>query len=289
MASVSIYIPAYNAERFIVESVTSAARQGLGDVEIVVIDDGSTDETGAVCRRFGSLVEGVPFRYLANGRNLGGGATRNRCIEVASGDYLFNLDADNVLPDGLVAILLEKAELTLRRTGKHVMVSPELLQYFEDVPARVRRLRLPGTRRTLRHSWRFSHLDYRFVLTRPESPASSGQYLFHRDVARTTGGFFEDCGPFDTWSFGVRAYVAGYRYVAVPGAYYLHRLHGESYWTRNAVSGRNRDYLWRAIRHFPDIYAHETFEALNPDNATYPAEPFEAIRVRCANHHVNST
>ena len=88
---VSTVIPAYNAGRFINETIESALRQTLGDFEIVVIDDGSTDDTTARVRSFGDrrlrLIE-RPHR--------GAPAALNAAIGAARGKYIGFLDHDDL-------------------------------------------------------------------------------------------------------------------------------------------------------------------------------------------------
>src|SRR4051812_41078429 len=100
----SVVIPAYNAAEFLQEAVESALAQNVSDSEIVIVDDGSTDETG---RLAAMLAQRHPeIRHLTHEENRGGGATRNTGVRLSDGEYVFNLDADNVLPEGLLTQLL---------------------------------------------------------------------------------------------------------------------------------------------------------------------------------------
>jgi glycosyltransferase involved in cell wall biosynthesis len=86
----SVVIPAYNAESFIAQTLESALAQDLGDVEIIVIDDGSRDDTARVVRTFGSAVS------LLDGGGRGVSAARNLGIERSTGDYVAFLDHDDL-------------------------------------------------------------------------------------------------------------------------------------------------------------------------------------------------
>jgi hypothetical protein len=163
------------------------------------------------------------------------------------------------------------------------MVSPETLQYFRQAPRRVLGVAIPlGKRVELMHAWRYAALDYEDVMTTAETPASSGNYLYHRSIAEAVSGHFEDCGAYDAWSFGIRCYEAGYRYVLAEGTSYLHRLHDHSYWTRDESSGANRAHLLTALRHFPHIYSPSTFALLDPANPSYPTNAFAALELNPA-------
>ncbi|MGI8668594.1 MAG: glycosyltransferase family 2 protein, partial [Aridibacter sp.] len=87
---VSVIIPAYNAEQFISQTIESVLGQTLKDFEIVVVDDGSTDETAGIAESYGA-----PVRCI---RKTNGGVSRarNTGIEHAVGKYIAFLDADDL-------------------------------------------------------------------------------------------------------------------------------------------------------------------------------------------------
>ena len=92
--AVSILIPCYNAERWIAQAIESALSQSLENCEVIVYDDGSTDSSPAIIRSFGSAIR------HERGSNRGGGAARNRLVEMGRADWLQFLDADDYLmPD----------------------------------------------------------------------------------------------------------------------------------------------------------------------------------------------
>ena len=89
MPEVSVIIPTYNSAHYVTEAVDSVLGQSYRDFEIVVIDDGSTDDTRSVMSRYGS-----PVRYLRQ-PNGGVAEARNRGIEESRGRYVAFLDADD--------------------------------------------------------------------------------------------------------------------------------------------------------------------------------------------------
>lgn len=95
-ASVSVVIPAHNAERYLGEAIGSALGQTVAPLEVVVVDDGSDDRTAEVARGFGDHVR-------CHSQAQGGiGAARNRGVELARGDYIAFLDSDDIwLPSKL--------------------------------------------------------------------------------------------------------------------------------------------------------------------------------------------
>lgn len=92
--SISILIPCYNAEKWIGTAVESALAQTYPHCEVVVVDDGSSDESIEVLKTFGDRIR------WETGPNRGGNATRNRLLELSTGEWLQYLDSDDyLLPD----------------------------------------------------------------------------------------------------------------------------------------------------------------------------------------------
>jgi glycosyltransferase involved in cell wall biosynthesis len=91
MPALSIVIPAYNVARFITAAVESVLAQTMSDLEIIVVDDGSTDETTALVRRISD-----PRVVLVSKPNGGLSSARNAGIRVARGRYLGFLDGDDI-------------------------------------------------------------------------------------------------------------------------------------------------------------------------------------------------
>jgi glycosyltransferase involved in cell wall biosynthesis len=87
---ISVLIGAYNAEQFIAEAIESVLRQTYKAIELIVVDDGSTDRTREVVESFAEL--GVKYHFQANG---GAAAARNHAIRLSQGEYLAFLDADD--------------------------------------------------------------------------------------------------------------------------------------------------------------------------------------------------
>lgn len=95
---VTVLIPLYNGEKYLAQCLNSVLRQTYTDYECLIIDDGSSDDSLALARSFTD----PRFRVVANGRNLGGGATRNRGFDLARGEYVAFFDCDDVcVPDRL--------------------------------------------------------------------------------------------------------------------------------------------------------------------------------------------
>ena len=93
---VSVIIPSFNQARFLTDSLVSVATQSYSPREVIVVDDGSSDDTAAIARRFAEV------RCLSQG-NQGTAAARNQGLRASRGRYVLFLDADDRLLPGALA------------------------------------------------------------------------------------------------------------------------------------------------------------------------------------------
>lgn len=101
---VSILIPAYNAERWLPETIESCLAQTWPNTEVIIVDDGSRDKTYEVAKRFESRMVKVVTQP-----NSGAPVARNKAYELAQGDFLQWLDADDLLHPDKIAIQMRAA------------------------------------------------------------------------------------------------------------------------------------------------------------------------------------
>lgn len=94
---ISIIIPLYNVEFFIVECLESVISQTYKDIEIVLVNDNSTDNTIILVEKFFSNLSNIKYKIIHHDKNLGLSSARNTGLNVASGDYIYFLDGDDIL------------------------------------------------------------------------------------------------------------------------------------------------------------------------------------------------
>lgn len=101
---ISFIIPAYNVERYIIRTLVSVMHQQEDDYEIIIIDDGSTDNTYSVVQEF--INDDNRHRIkLINQTNSGVCSARNRGLAVASGEYVIFLDADDYVAMNFIEVI----------------------------------------------------------------------------------------------------------------------------------------------------------------------------------------
>jgi glycosyltransferase involved in cell wall biosynthesis len=118
--TISIVIPAYNAEKYIRRAIESCLSQTFAPIEIIVVDDASTDSTTSVVESFSS-----PVRLIRLSENMGVSIARNRGVEASTGNWIAFLDADDwFLPEKLERqrrCLLEHEQAVLIYTGFRIV------------------------------------------------------------------------------------------------------------------------------------------------------------------------
>lgn len=106
-ALVTVLIPAYNRELYIEECIRSVQMQSLKDLEILIIDDGSTDRTADLCQNMAQHDSRI---RLIKGNHGGVSAARNIGLDAAKGKYIFFLDSDDVLNPMILETLVRGME-----------------------------------------------------------------------------------------------------------------------------------------------------------------------------------
>lgn len=125
MPQASIVIPAYNAEASLAATVASAQRQTLADIEILIVDDASSDDTLAVARRLAAADPRV--RVIEGGRNRGPAGARNLGFAAAAGEWVALLDADDAFEPERLAHLVTLA----RHCGADLLADNLLLEAMD--------------------------------------------------------------------------------------------------------------------------------------------------------------
>ena len=103
---VSIIVPVYNAAAYVAECLQSLIAQTYSALEIIVVDDGSTDDSYAICQSLCNTSDRVRLYHQAN---AGVSAARNTGIDKSTGDYIMFVDADDALRDATTVETLLQA------------------------------------------------------------------------------------------------------------------------------------------------------------------------------------
>lgn len=109
MSKVSIVVPCYKVEAYLPQCIESLQAQTLEDIEIILVDDGSPDQTGAICDEYAAKDVRMHVIHKSNG---GVSAARNDGMRAAAGEYIIFVDSDDWLPENAIELLYTKAVQT---------------------------------------------------------------------------------------------------------------------------------------------------------------------------------
>lgn len=126
MPKVSVIVPVYNVEKYLNRCIGSILNQTFHDFELILVDDGSTDESGAICDKYKQMDERVITIHKSN---AGVSAARNTGLDAASGDYIMFVDSDDYIDSEMLQVmLLSNADIIfsgIRYTNKNMDVLAE--------------------------------------------------------------------------------------------------------------------------------------------------------------------
>lgn len=207
MPAVSVIIPTYNYGRFVGEAVQSALDQTLPPSEIIVVDDGSTDDTQQVLARFGNRIR------VVRQENQGVAVARNTGVAHATGDLLAFLDADDLW---LPAKLEKQVERFVRDPGLG-LVHCGVLEV--DLARRPLRMALDGM-----EGWVATDM---LMFRRNVILGGGSAMVVSRQACNAVGEFDSRLPPTEDWDFWYRV-ARRFRVGFVPEVLLHYRCHGEN-------------------------------------------------------------
>ena len=104
MSLISVIVPVYNVENYLERCLDSILGQTFRDLEVILVDDGSEDRSGEICRSYAR--KDARIRYVRQ-ENGGLGRARNRGIQMAEGEFILFVDSDDYIDRRMAEILLD--------------------------------------------------------------------------------------------------------------------------------------------------------------------------------------
>jgi glycosyltransferase involved in cell wall biosynthesis len=201
MPHISVVIPAYNAGRTLQETITSVQNQTFLDLEIIIVDDGSTDNTL-------NLIENLadPRIKAFSYRNGGVSVARNRGITHSTGEFIAFLDADDLwTPNKL------ESQIEAINANPEADVAYSWTSYFHELKEK----QYPGNPVHFKGDVYADLLKWNFL-------ASGSNPLIRRQAIEEIGGFDPKFPPCEDWDFYLRL-AARYKFVVVPEHQVIYR------------------------------------------------------------------
>ena len=233
---ISVVIPCYNQGQYLQETVESVVAQTYQNIEIIIVNDGSTDESAGIAQKLSEYYPDKNIR-LVNQENKGLSEARNRGIQEASGDYLFLLDADDkididkkILRHCMNAMVEQHADIVY---GDY--------QYF-------------GEKSTIQKTR--AKVELYFIQYINITGATA---LYKREVWEKTGGYKHNMdGGYEDWELWVNATKKGFKFHHIPQIVFSYRVKKESMYT-DAVT--KHDYLCsKVVMNHPELYTESQQE-----------------------------
>ena len=215
---VSIITPCYNAGPYLRPAIESALNQTKPPHEVIVIDDGSTDDSASVAESFGGRV------HVIRQENRGESVARNRGISVATGTHLLFLDADDLLHEQA----LERRCAVISGTNNTVVLTN--CGYFRESPLECFSTTSPKVDNFFPH----------IIMTNFSPPHS---YLVPADIARRTGGFAEHLTYYEDWDFWCQVALTGAELVCVDTVSCFYRRTAGSQLGKSSALDRSRGHV----------------------------------------------
>ena len=210
---ISVIIPVRNAAKYLNAAIDSVLAQTYRPIEVICINDGSTDATGSILSGYGDRI-----RVIENTKPTGVSAARNRGIAVATGEWIAFLDADDVWDPDKLAVQLNKGETEADIIHSNARIIDEKGAIQKE---------------SMQEGPKIANLTFVDLL--------EGNWLFlltvmvRRTAINAVGGFNTKCPPAEDWALWLSLAAAGYRFRYVNAILGSYRRHGE-----NASSNEDR-------------------------------------------------
>lgn len=192
---VSVIVPTYNAQEYIVEAIESILAQSYDPLEIIIIDDGSTDNTEKI------LIPYLDRIHYVFQKNAGPAAARNLGIKMACGEFIAFADADDLWPDDK---LIHQLEPMLSNIKLEIVVGQQKVQYLDNAQE-------------------ILHGDE--LILEPQISQGMPVTVARKSTFEKIGYFDESLLYFEDWDWHLRARERALNILALENIVNIHRRH----------------------------------------------------------------
>jgi glycosyltransferase involved in cell wall biosynthesis len=267
---ISVVVTCFNYGRFLRRALDSIRRQSERDWELIVVDDGSTDDSWQVAHGFAEAYQDLAVSLLRT-RNGGLSRARNQGIAIARGRYVTCLDAD----DHFASTALERMASVLD-ADPTVGVARPMLRTFGD----------------FERDWTWTVTPYSYAALCERNLAAYCS-MFRREAWEQAGGYDETMTSYEDWNFWIALGKHGHRLAAVKEALLHYRVAEDGMFATNVH--RELELIATIVRNHPEVYGEAALsfagrilsgedvdaDLLNPPHRVfYWSRPAQALRAR---------
>lgn len=184
---VSIIIPVYNVESYLKETLSSVCKQTYLHLEILCIDDGSTDLSGKICDEFAMKDHRIKVIHKPNG---GVSSARNVGLEMATGEYISFVDSDDIIEKEMIEVLLQEFN---KHDDLGIVCSSPVYRFEEE-----------GDRKIYKEEWnikkerKFSYKEYCINILNHKCNTMVWGKIYRKSLLKNIRFWEEICGDEDT-------------------------------------------------------------------------------------------
>ena len=251
---VSVIIPAYNTEKYIAKAINSALCQTLSNIEVIVVDDCSTDNTVAIVQDFND----PRIKLIRNNNNLGAGGARNKAIAAAQGKWIAVLDSDDWYAPQRLEVLVNLAE---QKQVDFIADDSYLIEDGVNTPWSTI-IRESGIKMSAIQQFDAAEFILTDIEGRPGLRLGFTKPLFKREFLQKHQIRYQDIRVTQDFWFDIQCFLHGAKFCLVPEPYYFYRARPGSLVSSDKI-GRMKEECEVITRFF----ANTEYIEQNPDVA----------------------
>lgn len=218
---VSVLMPVYNGEKFLAETIENILAQSYSNIELIVMDDGSTDASYDIASRYTTDKRVKVFKQP----NAGAGTARNRAFDESTGEYIMYMDADDLIASDKIE---RQVKLLINNDINTVVSSEWDIFYYDISEAKFPRLSI--------------YKDYEHPITLITDMLNGGEmmqtscWMMTRELIKNTGGWDKNITINDDGVFFTKVLTLASKIVFCPNAHVYYRRGHESLSTSDIYS-----------------------------------------------------
>lgn len=240
---VSVIIPVYNAEKYLQQCLNSILNQTMSDIEIICVDDGSSDSSYDILTEYANIDSRVK---VVRQKNSGAGATRNTGLAVACGDYIHFLDSDDWAEANLYEVLYKN----IREQNADVCVC--FFETFDNVTGNVEKKPRPLIRDCYVCTTNFRQNPSYLV----HSSMVSWNKLYSRKLLTENDIWFQDFPFAEDRAFYFHVLICAEK-IAIVDEYLIHyRINNDSSLVASTSTSYKQEYNFSSYEKIRDLTKH---------------------------------